>query len=107
MRLLAVLLLLLTQAQSVGLRIIAVKTEAQARDLRARLQKGESFEELARKYSSDASAPAGGYLGTFAVTDLRKEYQDGLSGLRPGDVTPILFVNGDYVLLQLVKQEEA
>jgi len=51
--------------------MIAVKTEAQARDLRARIQKGESFDELARKYSADTSATAGGYLGTFAVTDLR------------------------------------
>ncbi len=94
-------------AQNLGVRMIVVKTEAQARDLRARIQKGESFEELARKYSADTSATAGGYLGTFAVTDLRKEFQDGISGLHPGDVSPVLLVNGDYVLLQLLKEEEA
>src|SRR5947209_4726013 len=98
MRSLAFLLFLLFQAQNPGLRIITVKTEAQARDLRGRIQKGESFEELARKYSTDPSAPAGGYLGTFAIADLRKEFQEGLAGLHPGDVTPVLLVNGDYVL---------
>src|SRR5438874_10766820 len=106
MRSLAFLLLFLFQVQSVGLRIISVKTEAEARDLRARIQKGESFEELARKYSSDSTAPAGGYLGTFAVSDLRKEFQDGVAGARPGDVTQVLPVNGEYVLLQLLKPEE-
>src|SRR5438105_1262379 len=94
-------------AQNLSPRIIVVKTEAQARDLRARIQKGESFEELARKYSTDASAGAGGYLGGFDVTDLRKEFQDGLSGLHPGDVSRVFSVNGDYVLLQLLKEDEA
>src|SRR5437773_6743626 len=104
---LALLLILLAAPDSLGLRMILVKTEAEARDLRGRIQKGESFEELARKYSADTSANAGGYLGTFAVTDLRKELQDGISGLHPGDVSPVLLVNGDYVLLQLLKEEEA
>src|SRR5439155_15079982 len=94
-------------AQDLGLRMIVVKTDAQARDLRARIQKGESFEDLAKKYSTDTSATAGGYLGTFAFADLRKDFQDGLSGLRSGDVSPVLPQNGDYVLLQLLNEDEA
>src|SRR5438876_12233596 len=97
----------LASGQDVGLRMILVKTEAEARDLRGRVEKGESIEELARKYSADASATAGGYLGTFAVADLRKELQAGITGLHPGDVSPVLRVNGDYVLLQLLREEEA
>src|SRR5260370_1454598 len=96
----------LTAAQNLGLRIIVVKTEAQARGLRARIQKDESFEQIARKYSSDTSASAGGYLGSFAIADLRKEFREGLSGLQPGDVSPVLRVNGDYILLQFLKEEE-
>src|SRR5690242_5286389 len=107
MRSLAFFLFLLFQVQSVGLRIITVKTESQARDLRGRIQKRESFEDLARKYSSDATAQAGGYLGTFAVADLKKEFQDGIAGLHPGDVSPVLMVGGDYILLQLISPEEA
>jgi len=37
-----------------------MKTEEEATGLRNRLQAGEAFEELAKKYSSDASASAGG-----------------------------------------------
>jgi len=96
----------LASAQDVGLRMILVKTEAEARELRGRIQKGEPFEELARKYSADTSASAGGYLGTFAVADLKKEFQDGLSGLHAGDVSAVLRINGGYVLLQLLKEEE-
>ena len=103
---LALLLILLAAPDSLGLRMILVKTEAEARDLRGRIQKGESFEGLARKYSADTSAGAGGYLGTFAVADLKKEFQDALSGLHAGDVSPILPANGGYVLLQWLKEEE-
>src|SRR5262249_8022921 len=49
------------QPTGVGLRLIVVKTEEEAAGLRNRLQAGEAFEELAKKYSSDASASAGGY----------------------------------------------
>jgi len=107
MRSLAFLLFLLFQVPNIGLRVIAVKTESQARDLRARIQKGESFEDLARKYSSDTTAQAGGYLGAFTVRDLRREFQDGIARLHPGDVSPVLKVGGDYILLQLIKPEEA
>src|SRR5690349_3871275 len=114
MRFLAFVLILITiaatsaaAAQEIGLRIIVVKTEAEAKDIRARLQSGTPFEELARRYSRDDSAMAGGYLGSFVLGDLRKEFQDGLSGVQPGGLTPVLRVDGDYVLLQWLKEDEA
>src|SRR5436853_4333083 len=90
MRSLALLLFLLVQASNVSLRIIAVKTADQARELRARIQKGESFEELARKYSSDPSASGGGYLGTFALSDLRTEFHHRLAPPHPPHPPPLL-----------------
>src|SRR5437867_2394985 len=63
--------------------------------------------QFALKYSTDTSASAGGYLGTFVLSDLRKDFQDSLSRLHPADVTPILPLNGDYVLLQLLNEGEA
>ena len=66
-----------------GLRLIVVKTEAEATGLRARLIAGESFEELAKNYSTDSSAAGGGYLGPVAVGDLRPEIQEALAGLAP------------------------
>jgi len=87
--------------------MILVKTEAEALDLRARIQKRESFEELARKYSIDSSASAGGFLGVLNLTDLRKEFQNGLSGLHPGEIGPIVKVSEGYALLQLLTETES
>src|SRR5262245_8574597 len=95
------------QAEGVGLRITLVKTDAEAVALRARSTKRESFEELARKNSLDPSANAGGLAGAFAVTDLRKEFQDGLAGLRPGEISPVVRVGNGYALLQLLTASEA
>src|SRR5689334_13563257 len=95
------------QAEGVGLRMIVVKTEAEALDLRSRIAKGESFEELARKNSLDPSSSTGGFLGVFAVTDLRKEFQDGLAGLRPGEISPVVRVGDGFTLLQLLNATEA
>src|SRR5262245_47108644 len=44
------------QAGDVALRLIVVKTQQQAVNLQRRLQAGEAFDDLAQKYSTDASA---------------------------------------------------
>lgn len=44
---------------------ILVKEEAQAKELLLRLQKGASFQQLAKKYSTCPSGRKGGELGEF------------------------------------------
>src|SRR6266581_2454573 len=95
------------QPAGVGLRLIVVKTGEEAADLRSRLQAGEGFEDLANKYSIDASASAGGYFGNVVIGDLSKEFQDALAGLRAGQVSPIVKISEEYVLLQVVSEAEA
>src|SRR5215831_7827938 len=85
----------------VGLRLMAVKTEEEAAGLRSRVQAGEVFEDLARKYSTDASASAGGYVGVVVIGDLSKEFRDALAGLRPGEVSGIAKISEKYVLFQV------
>ena len=92
--------------QGLGLRMILVKTEAEALDLRARIDKRESFEELARKYSIDSSASAGGFLGVLNLTDLRQEFRDSLSGVHPGETSRIIKLSEGYALLQLLTETE-
>lgn len=89
-----------------GLRLIVVKTEAEAANLRARLLAGESFEELAKNYSVDSSAAGGGYIGPVAIGDLRQEFQEALAGLAPGEVSPIARAGGEYFLLLPLTEEE-
>src|SRR5438132_1730820 len=95
------------QAAIIGLRLIAVKTEKEAVDLLARLQAGEAFEVLARKYSTDFSSGAGGYLGMVTTSELRHEFQEALSGVLPGQISPIVKLGQEYVLLQIMSDAEA
>jgi tetratricopeptide (TPR) repeat protein len=93
-----------------GVRIISVGSEVEAADIRTRVEAGESFSDLAKKHSTDASARAEGYLGIIIVANLRKEFQDAITMLRrsrPGAVSPVLKVTADqYFLLQLVSDAE-
>ncbi len=57
-------------------RQIVVKTEQEARELQARVAKGEDFAELAKKYSLDPSAKAnGGDIGFHPKGTLIPEYE--------------------------------
>jgi tetratricopeptide (TPR) repeat protein len=96
-----------SREERVGLRLISVRTEAEAAALRARIQAGASFEGLAREYSRDPSASAGGFIGLLRLTDLKTEFQQALSGVAPGQVSKVTRVDSEFVLLQRLSLDEA
>ncbi|MBX2801217.1 MAG: peptidylprolyl isomerase [Myxococcales bacterium] len=53
-------------------------------EIKARLDAGEDFSEVARGVSEDATAPAGGDLGTVAPGQLIPAFEDALFALTPG-----------------------
>ena len=61
-----------------------------ARDLRARLDEGESFEDLARRHSTDASRTRGGDLGFVHRGQMIDQIEVALDTLRPGDTSDVL-----------------
>lgn len=82
-----------THARHILLTTNAVRDEEQTklmiRDLYDRLQKGESFEELARKYSDDpGSKNSGGDLGFQPPGVFVPEFQMRLDQLKPGELSP-------------------
>ena len=94
------------QVDRVSFRIITVPSEAKAVELRARILSGESFETLARENSTSPSAQAGGFMGTFAPSDLRQELRTALSSVAPGEVSPVFRMDKEFVLLQSVGPNE-
>src|SRR5262245_4893052 len=94
------------QDDRIGIRMITVRTEAEAARLRGEIQAGASFEGLARAHSVDASAGEGGYLGLFRPTDLRPELQRALQGLGPGAISAVTAIGNQFVLLQRLSQDE-
>ena len=85
--------------------IIVVKQKSVADALRARIQKGENFEELALANSIGPNARRGGRLGMVADSKLRSEYRQALAGMMPGQVSRVIPVEEGYTLLMLFRPE--
>jgi ankyrin repeat protein len=94
------------QGNSFGLRIIVVRTVAEANTLLRQLQAGANFGELARTRSLDSSARQDGYIGVFAKQELRPEFQSALEGLKPGETSGVVKIGAEYGLLQMLTAED-
>ncbi|MDT7883355.1 MAG: SurA N-terminal domain-containing protein [Thermoflexus sp.] len=95
-------------AEQVHARHIQVSQEDLARQLLARLQQGEDFIELARRYSEDvATRELGGDLGWFARGTLAvPELEEAAFATPPGQVTWVTTPRG-YHLLWVVEKDPA
>ncbi|HTY36093.1 MAG TPA: peptidylprolyl isomerase [Bacteroidota bacterium] len=63
-------------------------TVVKLREIRERALKGESFAELARKYSEDDETKSvGGDLGTVAIDQLEADFAPVVKDLKPGEIS--------------------
>ncbi|MBA9082600.1 MULTISPECIES: peptidylprolyl isomerase [Bartonella] len=77
----------LPKEDEVKARHILVKTKEKAEAIIKRLKKGESFEEIAKKDSTDGSASVGGDLGYFSYGQMVKPFEDAAFSLKVGEYT--------------------
>jgi peptidyl-prolyl cis-trans isomerase SurA len=78
------------------------QSEEKARMIYEKIIAGEAFANVARTYSEDASAKAGGDLGFVSKSDLSNQFLDVLTKLKPGEVSePFSTVSG----INIVKLE--
>lgn len=108
-----------TAARSYRIRLIFVsprsyKTPGAAKEVAQRALKsirdGESFEEVAKRSSDDASAPSGGDLGTVTEDQISPVIREQLKKLQIGQVSDVFgsATSGFYILkLEDVKSEES
>lgn len=73
--------------EEVHARHILVKTEAEAKDIIAQLDKGADFATLAKQHSIDGSAAEGGDLGFFTKDKMVAPFADAAFALKPGQWT--------------------
>lgn len=74
--------------QEISARHILVQTEAEAKEIRAQLEKGADFATLAREKSLDPSAKAqGGSLGFFTRDEMVPEFSDVAFKLKDGEIS--------------------
>jgi peptidyl-prolyl cis-trans isomerase C len=89
--------------QEVDTRQILVKTEKEAKEIRTKLDKGEDFADLARKFSIDPSAKTtGGAVGFHAKGTLLPEYEAVAFKLaKVGQISPPVKTQLGYHIIQL------
>ena len=74
--------------EEVKARHILVEDEATAKDIKAKLEKGESFDELAKEYSTDPGSKArGGDLGWFSDGQMVPAFSEAAFKLKKDEVS--------------------
>jgi peptidyl-prolyl cis-trans isomerase C len=91
------------KGQEIQTRQIVVKTEEEAKEIQARVAKGEDFSELAKKYSIDPAAKkTGGDIGFHPKGTLIPEFEEAAFKLtKVGQVTPPVKTQLGYHLIKL------
>lgn len=96
-----------TPKQEYHARHILVATEPFAEKIVARLEKGEKFDELAKRESMDPSKSNGGDLGWFTPDRMVPEFSGAVMALKPGEYThkPVQTQFGWHVIQLLDTRE--
>ena len=68
---------------------ILIKNEEDATALIKRINDGETFEEIAKKFSNCPSKTSGGNLGMFGPGMMVKPFEDAAFALKVGEITKI------------------
>ena len=81
--------------------------ETMANELLKKLRAGESFEDVARKYSNGPTAQQGGDLGYFRRGMLAKELEDKTFNLKSGELSDVIRTKQGFVILKVTDHQAA
>lgn len=96
------------QPEQVHVRHILVGTEAEARFVLARLNRGEKFQDLAKTLSKDpGSREQSGDLGFIGRGQLVPEFERVAFSLQPGQVSDVVKTQFGYHIIQMVERKTA
>lgn len=82
------------------------KLEEKAGDLLKKIEQGESFSNLAKQYSEDPSANAGGDLGILKKSQLNKNFTDIIDQMKSGDVSKPFWTESGLHIIKLESKTE-
>ena len=77
------------------------EAEARANEIYGRLQKGESFADLAIQYSKGSTANKGGGIGTYLLSKLNTDTVKAIAGLKEGDVSKPQTIKEGVILYRI------
>jgi peptidyl-prolyl cis-trans isomerase SurA len=101
--------------EEVALRAIEVttegKTEAEIPELKKkaesylkRINDGEDFSVLAKRYSDGKTAQQGGYLGEYKRGELSKELEDKVFAMKKNEMTDVIETKQGFLILQVLER---
>src|SRR5215472_11571985 len=100
--------------EEVALREIEVGTQGKSPDELAalkkkaetalkRVQDGEDFGEIAKRYSDSSTKEQGGFLGVYKRGELAKELEDKVFNMKRNELTDVLETKQGYLVLQVLE----
>jgi peptidyl-prolyl cis-trans isomerase SurA len=100
--------------EQVALRAIEIKTEgkpesevpelkAKAQKLLDRVNEGEDFGELAKRFSDGSTAQQGGFLGVYKKGELSKEFEDMVFKMKKNQLTPVIETKQGFLIMQVLE----
>lgn len=103
--------------EQVALRSIEVNTagkdETETADLRKkaetarkRVEDGEDFGEIAKRYSDGSTAKQGGYLGIYKRGELSKQLEDAVFKMKRNQLTEVMETKQGFLLMQVLEHYE-
>lgn len=87
-------------------RHILVATEQEAKDVAAKLKKGEKFEVLAKSISLDGSKDFGGDLGYFTADEMVSEFATAAKALKKGETSGPVKTEFGWHIINLIDQQD-
>lgn len=86
---------------------ILVSDEAQAKSIKAELDKGADFAELAKKYGTDGTKDKGGDLGVVPAINsgFDEDFMDAAMQLKDGEISGVVKSQFGYHIIKCIKRE--
>ena len=81
------------------------KARKEIEEIQQKLEKGEDFAELAKKYSQGPSGPKGGALGYFKRGQMAKPFEDAAFSLETNEVSDIVETTFGYHLIIVIDKK--
>lgn len=95
-------------AEQVQASHILVADEATANEVKAKLEAGEDFAELAKEYSTDtATAEAGGDLGYFGKGEMQAAFEEAAFSLEVNTISNPVQTDYGYHIIKVVDHKQA
>ena len=86
----------------IHVRHILTEQKYEAEDILKKLDQGEPFEDLARRFSKCPSAQRGGDLGEVDSSRFVESFAEAAEALNAGDVSPVVGTRFGYHIIQRI-----